>query len=182
MGLDERVNLRPATLADVALLDHWDGQPHVIRATSDDPDAAKAFEGAYWPEELGRQSDVYRYWIAELEGRPIGAMLIIDPHREETHYWGDIAPNLRAIDIWIGEASDLGRGHGETMMRRAFRLCFADAAVTAIVIDPLASNVRAHAFYRRLGFVAEGRRTFDDSDCLVHRLTREAWRRRFPGD
>ena len=181
MSLDPRVTLRPATRADVPLLGHWDMQPHVIAATADDPEATQAF-GADWPEELTRQSPHYRYWIAERDGRPIGAMLIIDPHREETHYWGDIAPDLRAIDIWIGEASDLGHGYGETMMRRAFRMCFTDPAVTAIVIDPLTRNVRAQAFYRRLGFVAEGRRTFGDDDCLVHRLTREAWRQRFPGD
>ena len=68
------------------------------------------------------------------------------------------------------------------MMRRAFQVCFAEPAVTAIVIDPLTSNTRAHKFYRRLGFVPEGRRLFDDDDCLVHRLTREAWRQRFPND
>ena len=33
------------------------------------------------------------------------------------------------------------------MMRLALEHCFADARVTAIIIDPLASNVRAHRFY-----------------------------------
>jgi len=68
------------------------------------------------------------------------------------------------------------------MMRRAFQLCFAEPAVTAIVIDPLASNTRAHRFYQRLGFKPEGRRMFEDDDCLVHRLTRETWRNQFPDD
>jgi len=36
------------------------------------------------------------------------------------------------------------------MMRRAFQVCFAEPAVTAIVFDPLTSNTRAHKFYRRL--------------------------------
>jgi aminoglycoside 6'-N-acetyltransferase len=43
------------------------------------------------------------------------------------------------------------------------------------VIDPLASNTRAHEFYRRLGFRAVGRRLFGDDDCLVHELTRRDW-------
>jgi aminoglycoside 6'-N-acetyltransferase len=109
-------------------------------------------------------------------------MQIIDPFTEQTHYWGEIEPNLRAIDIWIGAAEDLSKGYGETMMRRAFQLCFAESAVTAIVIDPLASNTRAHGFYQRLGFEPEGRRMFGDDDCLVHRLTRETWRHQFPDD
>jgi aminoglycoside 6'-N-acetyltransferase len=34
----------------------------------------------------------------------IGFVQIIDPAREESHYWGDAPGGLRAIDIWIGEA------------------------------------------------------------------------------
>ena len=169
--------LRPATLADAATLKAWDKEPHVISATTDEPDAATAHDDMSWEDELADQSDLSRYYIAELDGRPIGAMQIIDPHLEPTHYWGEIAPNLRALDIWIGAAADLGKGYGEEMMRQALALCFADASVTAVVIDPLASNTRAHKFYQRLGFVPVGRRLFhDESDCLVHELTRAAWR------
>ena len=61
-------------------------------------------------------------------------MQIIDPCTEQTQYWGEIEPNLRAIDIWIGATEDLGKGYGEMMMRRAFQVCFAKPAVIAIVI------------------------------------------------
>lgn len=177
-----KIVLRPMTSADVPLLDRWDQQPHVIYATSDDPDQTKAFGDTYWPDELARVGPDYQYYIAELRGRAIGALQIIDPHTEPTHYWGAIEPNLRAIDIWIGSADDLSHGYGTDMMRQAFRMCFADPSVTAIVIDPLTSNTRAHRFYQRLGFVAEDRRLFGDDDCLVHRLTRETWKARFPND
>ena len=178
----QRLNilLRPMSLDDVPLLDSWDRQPHVIAATSDDPGEVKAFGDNYWPDELALVAPDYQYFIAELGNRAIGAMQIIDPHTESTHYWGEIEPNLRAIDIWIGLADDLGKGYGEQMMRQAFQLCFSEPLVTAIVIDPLASNTRAHNFYRRLGFVAEDRRMFEDDDCLVHRLTRSSWKERFP--
>lgn len=172
--------LRPATLADVPTLMAWDQNPHVISATTDDPDADNAFEGIVWEEEIEASSDVSRYYVAELHGRPIGAMQIIDPHLEPTHYWGDVAPNLRAVDIWIGEKSELGKGYGEEMMRQALSLCFEDPAVTAVIIDPLASNTRAHKFYQRIGFKPLGRRLFnDEDDCLVHELSRADWRRHF---
>ena len=61
------------------------------------------------------------------------------------------------------------------MMRLALEICFADPRVTAIVIDPLASNTRALRFYQRLGFEPVGRRRFGEDDCLVHELTRERW-------
>ena len=170
-----RVTLRRATQEDAAWLDRWDTDADVIACSSDDPDATIAFQDTEWAEELAAQDEHSQYFIGEVDGRPIGAMQICDPHLETTHYWGEIAPNLRAIDIWIGGPDDRGKGHGREMMRLALDKCFADARVTGIVIDPLASNERAHRFYRRLGFKPVGRRKFGGDDCLIHELTRRDW-------
>jgi aminoglycoside 6'-N-acetyltransferase len=172
------VTLRRATPDDVVSLDLWDNDPDVIACSTDDPNATVAFASTEWGHELAAQDEHSQYFIAELDGRPIGAMQICDPHLETSHYWGEIAPNLRAIDIWIGTPGDRGRGLGAEMMRLAIEHCFADARVTGIVIDPLASNVRAHRFYRRMGFEPVGRRNFGGDDCLVHELTRETWEAR----
>lgn len=158
------IELRPATIDDLELLRHWDEQPHVIAATGDDDWG--------WDEELLLHREWREQLIAELDGRPIGYLEIIDPAREDTHYWGDVGPDLRAIDIWIGEEDDLGRGYGTEMMRLALARCFADPGVTAVLIDPLASNVRAHRFYERLGFRFVERRRFGEDDCFVYRLER----------
>ena len=88
MLLDARIALRPMSLADVPLLDLWDRQPHVMAATSDDPNQPKAFGNTYWPDELALVGPDCQYLVAELGGRPIRAMQIIDPHTEATHYWG----------------------------------------------------------------------------------------------
>lgn len=173
------VLLRRATPADASLLARWDQQPHVIACATDDPNAEVAFAGAMWEEEIATSSEDSFYLIAEVEGRPIGAMQVIDPHTEPTRYWGEIEPNLRAIDIWIGEIDALNKGFGTAMMTQALDACFADPAVTAIVIDPLNSNPDAHRFYQRLGFKPVGRRLFnDEDDCLVHRLERADWEAR----
>lgn len=179
------VTLRLATRDDIATLECWDLDPVVISATTDDPDETVAYgEDNDWEENIDLyQPDVWEYWIAELDGKPIGAMQMCDPHREPTHYWGEIEPNLRALDIWIGEPDARGKGHGEEMMRLAFARCFADPTVTAIVIDPLNSNERAHKFYQRLGFKPTHRQVFnDEDDCLVHRFTRDDWRAQYQGD
>ncbi len=174
----DAVRLRPATVAEALLLAAWDREPHVIACSSDDPGAEVAFGGIEWAEELTASAWDSHYVMAEVAGAPVGVMQVCDPHTEPTHYWGEIEPNLRAIDIWIGPAHWLNRGVGTQMMSLMIDRCFAEPAVEAIVIDPLNSNVAAHRFYQRLGFVPEGRRMFDDDDCLVHRLTRADWEAR----
>jgi aminoglycoside 6'-N-acetyltransferase len=163
------MHLRAARPSDLDLLLFWDSKPHVIAATGDD--------GSFdWESELPRRPEWRELLIAEAEGRPIGALQIIDPASEETHYWGEVEANLRAIDIWIGEEADLGRGYGTQMMRLALERCFAEASVSAVLIDPLASNERAHRFYERLGFKRIEQRRFGPDDCYVYRLDRRAWR------
>jgi aminoglycoside 6'-N-acetyltransferase len=63
------------------------------------------------------------------------------------------------------------------MMRLALERCFADPAVTAVLVDPLAANTRALRFYERLGFARAERRMFGEDDCYVYRLERQVWRR-----
>jgi aminoglycoside 6'-N-acetyltransferase len=163
------MRLRPATPADDALLRRWDRQPHVMAASGSDA-------GEEDRTEILTQS--WPWWeafIAEADGRPVGFLQIIDPALEPSHYWGDVEPDLRAIDIWIGEAADLGRGHGSAMMRLALAHCFNDPAVKAVLLDPLVANVRVHPFYRRLGFREVGRRMFGHDYCIVYRLERADW-------
>lgn len=158
------ITLRRATPADSALLRAWDEQGHVI--------AGHTEVDWGWETELARSPDWREQLIIETDGVPIGFVQIIDPAREESHYWGEVGPGLRAIDIWIGEAAYLGRGYGSAAMRSAIERCFADPAVSAILIDPLAGNVRAHRFYERLGFRIVERRDFGGDDCFVYRLDR----------
>jgi aminoglycoside 6'-N-acetyltransferase len=161
------LTLRPATIADAPLLRRWDDEPHVRNATGggDWQWETELLETHPWREQL----------IAEVDGTPIGFLQIIDPAEEEGHYWGDVAANLRAVDIWIGETAYLGKGHGTRMMQLAIERCLADPAVEAILIDPLASNARAISFYQRLGFTPVEERQFGRDRCLVHRLTRADW-------
>jgi aminoglycoside 6'-N-acetyltransferase len=162
------MDLRPAAISDLPLLRHWDKQPHVIAANPNDD--------WQWEIELRRSPDWREQLIAEIEGRPIGYIEIIDPARENDHYWGAVPAGLRAIDIWIGEATDLGKGYGTTMMHLALTRSFADPSVEAVIIDPLASNTRAHHFYERMGFRFVERRRFGQDDCFVYRLERADWK------
>ncbi|MGZ5248252.1 MAG: GNAT family N-acetyltransferase [Flavitalea sp.] len=159
-----QIILRKAGPKDLGLLLQWDQQQHVIASDPNDD--------WNWEEELQSEPDWRQQFIAELDGRPIGFIQIIDPSKEITQYWGTVASGLRAIDIWIGEANDLGKGYGTSMMELAISICFEEAAVTGILIDPLASNKKAHRFYKRLGFQFQEEKWFGEDLCCVYRLFR----------
>ncbi len=163
------ISLRHASKADIPLLEYWDEQPHVKLSDGDE-------EFWDWEEELGVSVPWREQLVAELDGKPIGFVQIIDPHLEETHYWGEIAPNLRAIDIWIGEVDYLNKGYGTQMMNQAIIRCFSTPKVTRIVIDPLKSNTKAHRFYKRFGFEFVEERWFGKDVCSVFQLDRSNWK------
>lgn len=159
--------LRRVTPADLDLLRRWDAAPHII--------ASKGTEDWGREQELVRRPDWCEQLIVEVDGVPIGFIQIIDPVREDSHYWGDGPNGLRAIDIWIGEEAFLGQGLGTEMMRMAIDRCFTDPTVDGILIDPMASNDRARRFYEHLGFRFVQNRRFGDDDCAVYRLERSDW-------
>ena len=140
------IQLRPAGFSDLELLQRWDKAPHVI--------AAKGTEDWGWQAELHRQPDWREQLIAEVEGTPVGFLQIIDPARDESHYWGECQDGLRAIDIWIGETAYVGRGFGKEM------------------------NTRARRFYEKLGFCLVEYRCFTKVECAVYRLGRNVWMNR----
>jgi hypothetical protein len=67
------MSLRPAAPADLALLRRWDEQPHVMASDPNDDWG--------WEVELGRSLDWREQLIAEVDGRPVGFIQIIDPAR-----------------------------------------------------------------------------------------------------
>lgn len=156
--------MRQATINDLSLLLYWDQKEHMMACDPDDDwNWAKELQkNPFWREQL----------VADLEDRPIGFVQIIDPHYEESAFWGAVSKNLRAIDIWIGEETDLNRGYGTQIMRLAIEKCFKEPS-TKILIDPLKTNIKAHRFYERLGFKFLEERKFYDDVCFVYKLKRE---------
>jgi len=58
------------------------------------------------------------------------------------------------------------------MLAPALARCFDDLPVSAVLIEPLASDIRAHRFYERLEFRFLEWRRFGDDQCFVYRLDR----------
>ena len=156
-----KVELRTATIHDSARLKAWDLDDEVASSGGED-------DTYDWDHELQREVEWREFLIAEVGSVPVGMVVLIDALREESHYWGnDVPDGSWAIDIWIGEQVHRSKGFGAVMMMQALRRCFIDHGARVVLIDPLRSNVRAIAFYRRLGFRSVGPRRFGNDDCLV---------------
>ncbi len=161
------VQLRKANIEDLKVLEYWDQQEHVIESDPNDD--------WNWEYELTRDPEWREQLIAEIYGKPIGVIQIIDPAKEESKYWGEIEENKRAIDIWIGEKENLGKGYGTEMMRKALEICFANADVDEVLIDPIESNENAIRFYKRMGFEFKEKRVFSEDKCEVYSMSRNNW-------
>lgn len=159
------IKLRTATAKDLDVLLYWDKKQHVIDSDPDDD--------WNWEKELSRNPEWREQLVAELNNEPIGFIQIIDPYNEETHYWGDIEQNKRAIDIWIGEENNLNKGYGTEMMKLAIEKCFLNPEVNGILIDPLKTNIKAHRFYKKLGFDFIEERVFNNTACFIFELRRK---------
>lgn len=159
------IKLRPATIADLELLKYWDSKQHVIES---DP-----ADNWNWKLELPRNLPWREQLIAELKGIPIGFVQIIDPQEEETHYWGNIGPNKKAIDIWIGEEQQLNKGYGTQIMNLVIDRCFQETTTVQVLVDPLKSNIKAQRFYNRLGFTFLEEKVLDGQTCSILHLERE---------
>ena len=157
--------LRCAHADDRALLHAWNSQAHVA-------DAAGIWD---WDAELEGLRDGVAPWrelfIYEAQGRPLGFVQILDPELEPTRYWGDLC-HARALDLWIGPEDQLRRGHGSKLLELALARCFADPRVDHVWVDPLASNVRARAFFEKHGFTFVEQRVMDGDDTAVYVLAR----------
>ena len=161
------IQFRHALPQDADMLYAWQEQDYLKAVLGDDD--------WHWHEELAKHPSWREQLIAELDGKPIGFMEIIDPAEEESHYWGNCGSNLRALDIWIAVPELLGQGLGSTMMQLALQRCFSAPEVKGVLLDPLATNTKAHRFYEKLGFKFVEQRVFGDDVCYVYYLPRSTY-------
>lgn len=155
------IRLRPATIEDSPILKTWDFDADVGSSGGED-------DNYDWDYELPRLVSWREFLIAEVDSCPIGMDVLIDALREESHYWGEDAPeDSWALDIWIGSEIHRSKGFGTQMMKKSLTRCFETHSASCVLIDPLQSNKRAIEFYRRLGFIDVGPRRFGNDDCLV---------------
>ena len=158
--------LRLATISDINLLQFWDTQEHIINCHNDTHDQIELD----WSEEINNPIPEIQNYIIQHKNEAIGVVQIQDIFNEPYQYWSSwsgFAPNIYAIDIWIGNVDYLNKGFGTKAMLEAIRICFEDKKAKCIVVDPLATNLKAINFYKKLGFEFLYNHSFEDDYCSI---------------
>ena len=143
----------PLRVKDLELVRGWLLEPHVERWWNDGvktpyPDA----EIEEYREAIEGKDPTYRY-LALLDTRPVG---MFQHYRiaDDAEYAAALALGEDAIgvDLFIGEAELVGRGHGPAMLRQFLRdVAFPFHGIDVCVIGPSVKNVAAIRAYEKVG-------------------------------
>jgi len=161
------VEFRAMTTADLPLMARWLETPH-MREWWGDPET-----------ELGQirgmieGRDTTRPFLFLIDGEPAGYIQywFIGHHQNAEwiagHPWlAELPSDTIGVDLSIGDAGDLGRGIGSTVLRR-FVERLTDEGHATIVIDPDPGNGRAVRAYEKAGFRAMPHLIGRTGDALI---------------
>lgn len=135
---------RPLTRDDLPLVRLWLAQPHVARWWGDIDEEMAGIETILSDPHV----DAY---LMLLDDRPVGYFQHYDPNAEDDHpFRGEPAGTL-GLDLSIGEADLVGRGHGSAFIRTFVDQAFA-RGVPRVVTDPHPDNVASIRAFEKAGF------------------------------
>lgn len=140
--MDAPYLIRRVTQADLDLVRAWRAQPHVRRWWGDpevEPEAEKLADSRI------------ALWVVEAGARPFAFIQDYDVHGWGPHPFDYLPAGARGMDVFIGEADMLGRGHGSGFVRQHVDALFA-AGVPAMGIDPNPDNAAARRAFEKAGF------------------------------
>ena len=107
--------------------------------------------------------------IAELDGKAIAYVQVYDPHLEDGHPYQDQPTGTLGIDLSIGEADMIHRGHGSAILSALAAMLF-DEGAPRLVIDPDPANLAAIRAYEKAGFRAFDTRLIEYGPALMMAL------------
>ena len=134
---------RPMTTADLPLIQHWLTLPHVKEWWGDPLEQYALVSGDLDEPAMDQ-------YIVSFAGSPFAYLQCYDLTAWNSGF-GQHPPGTRGIDLFIGEADMIERGHGSALLR-----CFADdrlrKGAPRMVTDPDPANGRAIRAYQKAGF------------------------------
>jgi aminoglycoside 6'-N-acetyltransferase len=158
-------DFRPLTKSDLPRIAAWLALPHVAR---------------WWPDperhiswiKAGLQEPWIEPYLIVLAGRPIGYLQCYDPNQEPDGPWRGEPEGTRGLDVFVGEAGVLGRGHGAALLRQFSDGLLTRPEITRIIVDPAMDNHISIRAFAAAGFAKVGERTMPwNKVCVVKTLS-----------
>ncbi len=103
-------------------------------------------------------------FMVHYRGTPVGYIQDYNVGDEPDVHFEGLPAGTRAIDLFVGGAPLLCKGHGSAFLRQ-HALSLLAAGAPKVVIDPLFENLRARRAYQKAGFVEQ--RAFDTKEGRV---------------
>lgn len=167
------VTLRPLRADDEERLLDWRNRPEVARYMLSDHVISAAEHARWFAGAVAATSA--RYWIAELDGQPVGLFGLADisaEHRRAS--WG----------FYVADPSLRGRGVASAGWRFLLHYAFEQLGLEKVCSEVLATNDAVVRMHERFGFHVDGvlrrhiRKGDRRFDVVVLSLLREEWQDR----
>jgi aminoglycoside 6'-N-acetyltransferase len=155
-----RYSFRELTRRDLPMVRSWLEQPHWREWWGEAPDEDLA------EIEAHIDSISVEPFIIEMDGKPIGYLQTYDPHLEDGHPYADQPFGTLGIDLSIGEAALIHKGHGSRALDAFADLMFCEG-VPRLMIDPDPANAAAIRAYGKAGFVEFDRRVSEYGPAVM---------------
>lgn len=168
-----KIEFRSVVEDDYSMLLRWRSRPHVRAFYQKTPPSADAIAAKYGPIAAGVSPTISH--IASLGGAPFGCLQCY--RNQDYPDWASLIGHDEgvSIDLFIGEATCLGRGLGRAMLagyvREVTLRCFPEEHAAYIAHD--VANLAAVACSKSVGFVPLGSFVEDGVPMLLLRLGRD---------
>lgn len=129
---------------DLPLVRRWLEAPHVARWWGDPEEQFALVKGDL-------ETAALEQFIVSADKRSIGYLQCYEQGRWPENGLGHHPPGTQGIDLFIGEADMVDRGHGSAFIR-AFVERLLAAGAPRVLTDPDPANARAVRAYAKAGF------------------------------
>ncbi len=143
-----KISLRTPVKSDIGSFVKWSNDPELRRLTAETAPMSDAEAKAFIDKV---RNDADRRWFTIVDkktGNPIGECGLLRIFRP----W-----KTADLTMIIGEKDHWGKGYASEAMELLLDLAFKDLGLHRLAVGVLENNARAIRFYRRFGFIEEGR-------------------------
>jgi len=153
-----RYAFREMTADDLPMIKRWLAEPHVSQWWGDPAEQYELVSGDLDEPAMDQ-------YIVSADGRDFGYLQCYDLTAWNSGF-GEQPKGTRGIDLFIGEADMIERGHGSAMIR-AFVDERLKRGAPRVVTDPDPENLRALRAYETAGFARVGMVETPDGPSLL---------------